>query len=241
MIFNFTQWSEGAVGPTAADAILLVTAPALSVVTMTKGTDTRVPTMWVSASNPSWETALFVIEAADFDASTAWTVTATLGAETASETVTIDSAKQYSLNLYYRVYLYNRGDKCESGIGGGWTIETYNTSRITWASDHLQYYVPGTNYATNIHTANKIDLSQFTTLHAAIGTNIACVLGICTNANRTNPGLIKQLSIASNNRVETEYVLDISDVSVTQYACIVVSVAGSSTSYVDMYAMWLGK
>lgn len=88
----------GSGGPTAADAILLVTAPASSVVTMTKGADTRVPTMWVSAANPSWETALFVVEAADFD-STPWAVTATDGSLTYSKNIVIDGNKEYSLVL----------------------------------------------------------------------------------------------------------------------------------------------
>lgn len=88
----------GSGGPTAADAILLVTAPASSVVTMTKGADTRVPTMWVSASGPSWETALFVVEAADFG-STPWAVTAMDGSLTYSKEIVIDGNKEYSLDL----------------------------------------------------------------------------------------------------------------------------------------------
>lgn len=100
---------SGGGGPTAADAILLVTAPASSVVTMTKGADTRVPTMWVSASDPSRETALFVVEQADFDASTAWTVTATLGTNTASDTVIIDSNKEYDVELSFELWLVRNG------------------------------------------------------------------------------------------------------------------------------------
>lgn len=99
---------SGGGGPTASDAILLVTVPAGSVVTMTKGADTRVPTMWVSAADPTLETALFVVEAADFD-STAWTVTATLGVKTASGTVVINSNAQYSLILNYRKYVIKDG------------------------------------------------------------------------------------------------------------------------------------
>lgn len=89
---------SGGGGPTAADAILLVTVLASSVVTMTKGADTRVPTMWVSAANPSWETALFVVEAADFD-SMPWAVTATDGSLTYSKNIVIDGNKEYSLVL----------------------------------------------------------------------------------------------------------------------------------------------
>lgn len=100
--------SGGGGGPTASDAILLVTAPAGSVVTMTKGADTRVPTMWVSAADPTLETALFVVEAADFD-STAWTVTATDGAITASDTVLITTNKEYEVVLSYAYYFYKNG------------------------------------------------------------------------------------------------------------------------------------
>lgn len=91
------------------DAILTVTVPTGSTVTATKSGKTLTPTMWTTAADATQECALFSIPAAQFDATTPWTVTATLGTDSATATVLIDSNKQYDLELSYHYYLYNKG------------------------------------------------------------------------------------------------------------------------------------
>ena len=104
MIFDMTRRvSGGGGGPTASDAILTVTVPTGSTVTMTKGGVTLTPTMWVQAADNTLDCALFVIGPSLFDAQNAWTVTASLSGDTASATVTIDSNEQYDLELSYHV------------------------------------------------------------------------------------------------------------------------------------------
>ena len=98
----------GGGGPTASDAILTVTAPAGSTITATKGSATLVPTLWTTADG-NQECALFVIEPEQFDSSTPWTVTATLGTDTATDTVTIDSNKRYDVELSYNLYIIKNG------------------------------------------------------------------------------------------------------------------------------------
>lgn len=95
-------------GPSASDAILLVTAPAGSTVTAAKGGVTLTPTMWVSADDPTLETALFVIGPGLFD-SAAWTITASSGSDTATDTVIINSAAQYVRTLSYATYIFRAG------------------------------------------------------------------------------------------------------------------------------------
>ena len=109
MIFVVGRSGGGGGGPTAADAILTVTAPAGATVTATKGSATLTPTLWTAAADATQECALFVIPAAQFDSSTPWTVTATSGTDTVSDTVTIDSNKQFELSLDYNLWLVKNG------------------------------------------------------------------------------------------------------------------------------------
>lgn len=93
----------GSGGPTAQDAILLATVQAGSTATATKNGVTVTPTLWVSAADSSLETALFVFTPAQFDNVNPWTITATDGTHTASETVLITSNKEYEVVISYRV------------------------------------------------------------------------------------------------------------------------------------------
>lgn len=97
LVFNIVGGGGGKLKD--IDAVLIVTVPTGSTVTMTKGGVTFTPTMWVQAADPTLDCALFVISPSLFDSQNAWTVTATLGTGTASDTVTIDSNEQYSLEL----------------------------------------------------------------------------------------------------------------------------------------------
>lgn len=104
MIFDMTRRSSGGGGgPSASDAILTVTVPTGSTVTATKGGVTLTPTLWVTAADATLDCALFVVTPAQFDSVNPWTVTATLGSDTASNTVIISSNEQYDLSLWYHV------------------------------------------------------------------------------------------------------------------------------------------
>lgn len=104
--------------PTATDAVLIATVPAGSTVTMTKGQTSLTPTLWTTAADSSRECALFVIPSALFDSQNAWTVTATSGSNTASQTFTIDSAKQYEAFLSFDIYIIRNGQ-----LQSGYTLE----------------------------------------------------------------------------------------------------------------------
>ena len=95
LVFNMVGGGGGSLKDT--DAIMTVTVPTGSSVTMTKGSLSLTPTMWVQAADPTYDCALFVIKPSLFDAVNAWTVNATLGTDTTSDTVTISSNKQYDM------------------------------------------------------------------------------------------------------------------------------------------------
>lgn len=108
----------GGGGPTASDAILTVTVPTGSTVTATKGGVTLTPTMWVNAEYNTFDCALFVIAPNLFDSQNAWTVTATLGTDTANDTIVVDTNSAYYVTLNYGLYLYKLGDTCNDVTGG---------------------------------------------------------------------------------------------------------------------------
>lgn len=91
----------GGLSPNAA--VLTVTAPIGSTITITKGGTSK--TQDASKGHPSADDAsvakwYFSISTANFGT---WTVTATLGSETATGTIVIDAADEYDLILSYHV------------------------------------------------------------------------------------------------------------------------------------------
>lgn len=97
------------------NAILIVSVPTGSTVTATKNGITLIPKIWVQNAPDTCDSAIFSIPSSTFDAN-AWTVTATLNEDIASNTITIDSAKEYELELNYdRVLFYNGTVDAELG------------------------------------------------------------------------------------------------------------------------------
>lgn len=147
------------------DAILTVTVPTGSTVTATKGGVTLTPTMWVQAADNTLDCALFVIAPSMFDSQNAWTVTATLGTSTASNTVMISSNEQYDLFLSYRIYIYRRGYINTALTGGltnsGYTYASNSAKVATYNSDNIYisqaYACAGTSQA--------IDLTNYSTIY----------------------------------------------------------------------------
>lgn len=122
MIFNMVGGGGGSLKNT--DAVLIVSVPTGSSVTATKGGVTLTPTIWVQNADNTLDTAIFSIKASAFD-SNPWTVTATLGADSASSTLVINNSKQYDIALRYSTPLFNNGDQC-TAITGGWTSSNYS-------------------------------------------------------------------------------------------------------------------
>ena len=165
LVFNMVGGgSGGGGGPSASDAILTVTAPAGSTVTAVKGGVTLTPTMWVQAADPTLDCALFVISPSLFDSQNAWTVTATRGTDTASDTVTISENKQYDVELYYTWYLYHQGDTCDS-ITGGWSA-TKTASGLNFGTSYITLTAGTTLVMAG--TENKVDLMGKSTLYMSI-------------------------------------------------------------------------
>ena len=250
-VVDVTQYASAAVNvsggggaPTASDAILLVTTPANSVVTMTKGVDTRVPTIWLQAVDPTMETALFVIEAADFDSQNAWTVTATLGTSTASNTVVIDSNKQYSLTLIYNYYFVKNGILLST-----FTINTYG--RINQETSLVSYKTTGNNIAI---AYIALDITRFSAIKITAlsgsqswSSNQVPAIGISASAPSINQSTgavspystFQKMNSAQGTIPAGTYTCDISAFSGTMYIWMSTSGWGSQLGTINIQDFYL--
>lgn len=126
LVFNMVGGAGGS-GFKDTDAILTVSVPTGSTVTATKGGIALTPTIWVQAADNTLDFAIFDIKPSLFDAVNPWTVTGTLGTETASDTVIIDSNKEYNVKIDYNFYFIRNGVILESytlvGTTGTFTDE----------------------------------------------------------------------------------------------------------------------
>ena len=106
----------------ATDAILRVIAPAGSTVTISKGGASKSDAGHENHDDATLYDYYFIIHQSQFDSVNPWTVTATLGADTATDTVIIDSADEYDLVMsYWDGELYDSGNEY-TAVTGGWTV-----------------------------------------------------------------------------------------------------------------------
>lgn len=104
-----------------------------------------------------------------------WTVAVTDGTQSKTANVSIAEAGQSeSIALSYILYLYNAGDAC-TDVTGGWAKVADNDSypsctatapTLTMGSSSMtaKFSSGTTNRAGYVHTANKVDLTNFGTL-----------------------------------------------------------------------------
>lgn len=171
MSFVFNMVGGGGGGSLKdTDAILTVTVSTGSTVTATKGGTTLTPTMWAQAAEASLDCALFVITPAQFDSVNPWTVTAMLGADTASDTVIISTNKQYSVDLSYDYYLF-RGD---GAYRGEWSAKAwansssdnkYQPSLTINTNLNIGLSTPGSGRAGTVLNSNPLPLNKDTIIY----------------------------------------------------------------------------
>ena len=236
-VFNMVGGGTGGGGGISdTDAILTVTVPTGSTVTMTKGGITLTPTMWVQAADNTLDCALFVIAPNLFDSQNAWTVTAVLGPGSASQTVIIADNKQYDLVIYPPVYLVKNGTKIADFTGQSHTV-------ITQQSGYVNFYI-NDNYAATSTSTDPVDLTRYSQINITIpnngmsyyrsGVTPSLIIGRSrpyfsdqsSSQSLTNASLIKMLS--SNTTISANtYTLDISSVSGAYYVGIAMSSANN--------------
>ena len=138
---------SGSGGLPAHSAVIHVSATPGSTITFSKG-GIVVKTLGpgkshVNAASDSFADWYYAIGSSNYGT---WTVTATLGTNTASDSVTISSNQQYDLELY-SVDLWNDGDN--STVSGGWQFGARSgsssaraitsTALVSYSTDNYTY------------------------------------------------------------------------------------------------------
>lgn len=229
--------SGGGSGPSASDAILNVTVPTGSAVTMTKGGVTLTPTMWVKAADTSLDCAFFSIPASQFDSTIPWTITATLGTYTTSTTVLITTNREYEFELSYLFYLYNRGDQ-RTSVTGGWATSHGSGSAVDMTADNIEIYqVTTSGRGASVYTTNQINLTDYSTIHFIFTNSAASTYtkGGISDATSSADGTFLVASVFPVSTSEAEMVVDISSITGLHYPRIY----GGIDNLLRIYAIWL--
>lgn len=101
----------------------------------------------------------------------AFTVTATNGTKTSTETVLIDIAGVYEIEMFFKLWLYREGDECKD-ISGGWDFgisqehKNYGSSSSNKENNCLKISIKSitAGFLAGFVTTNKIDLSGYSAL-----------------------------------------------------------------------------
>lgn len=170
MSLTLNMVGGGGGGLSATDALLRVQAPAGSTVTITKGTITKTDNGHENASNPLFYDYYFIIHQSQFDSVNAWTVTATKGSFTWSDTVVVNNSDEYNVTFNILI-LYDSGDEYTT-LTGGWSFNNNNlgTTSLTKNADNMVLYCSqpsGASANACAYTANAIDTSGYTTINCA--------------------------------------------------------------------------
>lgn len=212
------------------DAVLVVTVPTGSTVTATKSGTTLTPTMWVKAADNTLDCAIFSIPASQFDSTTPWTITATLGTYSATATVTIDSNKQYDLSMAAKWFI-------RDGVLVNPLFEIFGN--VTASQGSGVYTIQTTSNNTGGLKAANVDLSRFTTIVLELssgceswkGTGVPAV-GFGNGIKVSDDNVVgftgsTYLSNATGNIGQGQYTVDVSAVDGScEVAC---SVGGSKS------------
>ena len=211
-------------------AAIGVTYPVGSILTCTNGTKTLTATP-KSEDNIEW---VFAIPEAG-----TWTVTATNGTNTKSQSVSITTEGQWeSVVLSYALMLFDGGDN--TAVTGGWGIKGHNVPNISKITVGTELYVTitGTSGAVYkvwpIYPINTIDLSGHSTMKVNVkslsNTNKVFSLAILTDIE-INQGFASGDPLAQTYITGTgEFSLDISKIKGKYYPCIVGELNGGGAS-----------
>lgn len=231
----------------ATDALLRVQAPAGSTVTISKGTTTKTDLGHENALDPTVYDYYFIIHQSQFDSVNPWTVTATLGSLSTTNTIIIDSADEYDMELTYRVYLMRDGAYVD---GITWAVNALTgTPSLSPQTGYITFYASSSNAtATAVaYATTKVALSGKTTVHVKFKEvnshygqsrdygSIVPAIGVSTSEPSIQSGpaipawIASQHITVTSNYINTEEVtLDISAISDD---CYISLCCGSTTSF----------
>ena len=152
------------------DAILRVIAPAGSTVTISKSGVSKSDLGHENAADNTLYDYYFIIHASQFDSVNPWTVTASLGAQSISDTIVVDSADEYDLTLLYTLYLIKNG---ASQVGSLTALAlapsgvTALAPDISYASTYIQigWSSTGSERGGIVYVPVRVDLSKYSVIN----------------------------------------------------------------------------
>lgn len=170
-----------------------------------------------------------------------WTVTATLGTETASDTVIVDSASEYDVVLSYQLYIVQNG-YFANGFSFPNNLRRGATPTITEnVSGSLRIVMPistSTGGATNL-----IDLSSYSALvvEADVHVQYGCDVGIYPSYDYSSLSALESAAIAKldlSNTTTAINTLDISEINRSAHLGVALF-ADTGGGYVNIKNLWL--
>lgn len=233
MTFNMVGGGGGIPGNRA---VLVARIPSGSTVTATKGGVTLTPMMWVSETYPDQDIALFVFTPAQFDATNPWTITATDGTDTASDTVLITANKEYEVTLEYGLVLFNYG-ATDYAFSASRSASSYGSGGYEFVDDYLSVYAQwaqtaGSTY-TDFHCTTAVDASKYSTLEVEYKSNYSSTISIRSSPNGSD---LKYVTADVNTgTTPVKAVLDISDIVSQVYFAVRISAGGATKNSINMY------
>ena len=237
-------------------AVLHVTAPIGSTVSFSKGgVTTKSIGPGGAHTNVDGVSADYYFSVSPANYGT-WSVTATLGAESDSASVTIDSNRQYDVEMSYTYWLYHRGNKMEA-VSGGYTTYPWRytdqssaaaAATMTENADSITLKFPQHANAV-FRTVNAVDVTDFTTLKAVLDctpltTNGSVIFALLNNTTATYWGyaLAAELHLESkgwSSGVTGETIsLDISGITGTKWIMLGGNYSGSEFT-ITFHDIWL--
>ena len=184
------------------NAVIHVTAPVGSTITFSKGgvvAKVLPPEKsHINAADSTMADWYFSVSSNNYGT---WIVVASLNEDTGSETITIDSNKEYDITLTYSLYLF------KSGYGSLVTFNKHTNVAIT--NDYIQ---PSGSNAVYCQTADKIDLTVYSSFKVEaiiswVGTDVGWTgrMVVRSNLPSSQPDKPTNSTVASQNfRVVSE-------------------------------------
>lgn len=232
MIFNMVGGGSG--GLKATDAILRVIAPAESTVTITKNGVSKSDAGHENAIDPTLFDYYFIIHSSQFDSVNPWTVTATLGSESSSDTIVIDSADEYDVELSYSYWIF------KSGVGEVVPLTTkkqINGSISIGTTEITVSYSSTTNGGVCCYNTTTIDASGYATLHVIAtitdsfstanwrGMAFAATSAPSADDSNADAKYVAKTNMTLNGQ-ETDSTVDLTSLSSSQLASLYVGYKG---------------
>lgn len=223
LVFNMVGGSSG--GGSDTYAFIIVAYPVGSTCTATDGTTT------LTAPDTSGSWVCKVPNAGT------WTITSTDGTDTATAQVIISAEGQSeSVELLYRLYLYNRGDQCTS-ITGGWSNNHGGGSGVNINTDNIEIYQIATSgRGASVYSTNQINFTDYSTIHFLFTNSAAGPIvkgGIADVTSYTTVTFLAATEFPASAS-EAEMVVDISAYTGLHYPRV-----NGGTSTLRIYAVWL--